>query len=692
MKRRFLMLLAVIVLAAALGPGLFAAAGAEESEAGISAPEGGGLAANLSEGDALAAGMLLKADLDAGDAVYDFVAPSGSVYDVWAFPAGEAEPRVSAWLWRGERLVAGGEGGMPALSLRLAAGTAYRLELSGSGQIRIELARHALSRCFALPIVLDSGGDAYSKAFVREGDAHWYALDADSAQPVSVLAAPTRQDMRLDALLFDGSGRLLGVGTPTDGGACLLDYVPEPGRRYRMRLCCTEGETGLYNLTLRRLPGDALPERVALSRHEMTIEGRDVARLTARLEPEGDGGALYWESSRPGVASVDARGEVTGRAPGTAVITVYAPGGARDSCAVEVRRVAVTGVALLSRQMTLCVGDDAAIECDVLPENASDTRLSYAAEPSGIVEIDGRGVLRGLAEGEATVTVRSADGDFFDALTVRVNPAPPRWRALLVGEQNYAEGVAAVRTGSINSVSGMRSMLENLSFDGARFQVATLLDASRDEVLAGIGNGFFDAGERDLSLFYITCHGYYAGGMTCLQMYDGSVLTAAELARALRAVKGDVLVIIDCCGSGGAIGRASSTADILKGIDAVFGGAVGPAVMGTSRFRVLASAALEQESYRVSFSSNAAESDMSTVFARALCEGGGWSVDRATRAAMRADRNYDGRVTLTELYNYTARRVMWYLNLTDTLNGGNGQYVQSVQLWPEGDGLVVMQR
>ena len=130
----------------------------------------------------------------------------------------------------------------------------------------------------------------------------------------------------------------------------------------------------------------------------------------------------------------------------------------------------------------------------------------------------------------------------------------------------------------------------------------------------------------------------------------------------------------------------------MKGIDAVYDGTVGPAVMGTSRFRVLASAALEQESYRVSFNSSAGESDMSTVFARALCEAGGWSVDRSARAALRADRNYDGRVTLTELYTYVARRVMWYLNLTGTLTGSEAQYVQTVQLWPEGDGLVVMQR
>lgn len=677
MKHRFLCALALVALAAAIWPGSIGVGFSEESTEAVDLP---------------ASGTFAEVDLDAGPAVYDFIAPSGSVYDVWLFPAEAEAPAVEAKLWRGDRLVAEGEGGMPALSLRLAAGVEYRLVLSGSGRGRLELARHALSRCYALPMLLKADGDAYSKAFVREGDAHWYAIDADSERPVSLLAVPGRQGMRLDALLIDDGGRLVKAGSHTAGGASLLDFVPETGERYWVRISCSEGGTGMYDLRLDRLTSDALPEQVILSRRSVTIEGRDTVTLTATVSPEGTADTLYWESAQNSVARVDSRGRVTGRAAGQTVITVTAPGGASDFCVVEVRPVAVTGVALLSRQMTLSVGDDAAIECDVLPENATNTRLVYEAKPEGIVGVDTHGVLRGIAEGDATVTVRSQDGGFSDSLSVHVNPAPRRWRALLVGEQNYAEGVAAVRTGSIHSVSGMRSMLENLSFDGARFQVNTLLDASRDEVLAGIENGFIEAGDRDLSLFYITCHGYYAGGMTCLQMYDGSVLAAAELAQALRKVKGDVLVVIDCCGSGGVIGRASSTADILKGIVGVFDGSLGPSVLGTSRFRVLASAALEQESYRVSFNSSAGESDMSTVFARALCEAGGWSIDRGANTALRADRNYDGRVTLTELYTYAARRVMWYLNLTATLTGVTDQYVQTVQLWPEGDGLVVMQR
>lgn len=672
-------ILILVLLASALGSGLLAFGEGADTPAYVR---------SLTTGD----GAMAEADLDRGEAAFRFVAPSGSVYDIWLFPAEEAEPAAHARLYRDGKLVAEGEGGMPALSLRLAAGAEYELRLTGSGRVRVELARHALSRCFALPVLLNASGDAYSKAFARPGDAHWYAVDAEDALPLALVGVPAEGGVRLDAMLLDESGRLLAQSAGTSGGACLLDFTPEPGRRYAVRVRSEEGATGLYELRLTRLAGGVLPDRVTLSRSSLVIEGRDSARLAAQVSPEGAGGILHWESSDAAVARVDADGRVTGVGPGRAVVTAYAAGGESDRCAVTVETVPVSAVALLSGQMTLAVGDDAAIECDVLPANASDPRLAYEAVPEGVVEIDRRGVLRGVAVGEATVTVRALDGGYSDVLSVKVTPAPRRWRALLVGEQNYASTVAAVRVGSIHSVTALRSMLESQSIDGAKYQVAALLDASRDAVLAGIDRAFSEAAEGDVSLFYITCHGYYEGGMTCLQMYDGSVLTAAELAAALRKVPGDVLAVIDCCGSGGVIGRASGTGDILKGIDAVFGGTVGPSVMATSRFRVLASAALEQDSYRVSFSQSAAETDMATVLARALCEAGGWSLERAARSAIRADRDYDGRVTLNELYAYTARRVMWLLNLTGDLTDARGRYVQTVQVWPEGDGTVVLGR
>ena len=672
MKRSFCHFLVLAVLAAALWPALCLGAGAEE-------------AAETTEAIYLQAGELAEADLGQSPA-FEFTAPSGGVYDVWLFPAGDAPIEARAELWQGEALAEAGEGTMPAISLRLTAGARYTLRLSGVGAARVEVARHALSRCFAMPLPLEAGGDSYAKAFARPGDAHWFAVDADSGQALALTGVPSEPGLRLRGLLFDDAGRLLAEAAQTPGGACLMDFAPEPGRRYLFRLTALDGATGLYALGLKAVGGAA--ETLALQPQALALSGRSFGKLAARRTPKGADAPVYWESSDPSVARVDANGLVAGVGGGEATVTAYAAGGASASCRVTVRYVPVSSVSLLSRRMALCVGDDAAIECDVQPANASDPRLIYEVSPEDVVEVDSRGVLRALKEGEATVTVRALDGGLADALTVSVNPAPRRWRALLVGEQNYASTVASVRTGSVNSVAGLRSMLEGLTLGGAKPRVDTLLDASRDGVLAAIAEAFSGTGERDVSLFYITCHGGYSGGMTYLKMYDGSMLSAAELALALRALKGEVFVVIDCCGSGGVLARASDTQDILKGIDAVFGGMVGPPVLGGSRFRVLASAALEQDSYRISFSGGAAESDMATVFARALCEAGGWSLDRAARSALRADADYDGAVTLNELYAYTARRVLWYLRLA----GGDDARAQSVQVWPEADGTVVFER
>lgn len=708
MVKRLSRLLALGMLAAALLPTPAAGAGAEAAgiikeaergaevavvleeeretqaaigaDAAVSTTNNGELA--FIEDAALAPGELREVALSDEAAGFAFVAPTGSVYDVWLFPAGDALATARAQLWQGDALVAESDGTMPALSLRLTAGATYALRLTGSGTVRLEIARHALSRCFDWPMGLDAAGDERAKVFARQGDAHWYAMEPAESGELALLGVPAEPGMALEARLFDADGRLLQTARTTDGGACLMRFEAEAGRRVLVRLTARGGATGLYNLRLVPLADDGAGQP-RLSRRVALLAGRSSCQLEAGAE-----GPIYWESSDPGVAIVDETGRVTGRGEGRAVVTAYAPGGASDRCLVSVRYVPVAGVNLLSHRMVLCVGDDAAIECDVRPGNATDPRLEYVAEPEGIVQIDRRGVLRGVGEGACTVTVRAVDGGWMDTLAVSVGPAPKRWRALLVGEQNYASTVAAVRTGSINSVSGLRSMLAQLSFDGARFQTTTLLDASRDGVLAGIRDAFADAAAGDVSLFYITCHGDYAQGMTRFRLYDGSVLTAAELARAFADVPGEVFLVIDCCGSGGVIGRASGTGDILKGVDAVFGGGVGPAVVDGSRFRVLASAALEQDSHRISFSGGAGESGMATVFARALCEAGGWDLERSAKSAMRADLDYDGAVTLNELHAYVSRRVMWYLNLA----GPDGQYAQSVQVWPEGLDEAVFER
>ncbi len=111
------------------------------------------------------------------------------------------------------------------------------------------------------------------------------------------------------------------------------------------------------------------------------------------------------------------------------------------------------------------------------------------------------------------------------------------------------------------------------------------------------------------------------------------MIAASDLERELRKIPGTVVVIADCCGSGGLIGQASSLEDFNRGIVQVFSGRIGSPSFAGSKYKVVASASLDQDSYRISFDENVTESDMATVLARALCDGAGWSLGSARRAA-----------------------------------------------------------
>ena len=58
---------------------------------------------------------------------------------------------------------------------------------------------------------------------------------------------------------------------------------------------------------------------------EDTVKAFDSIKLTAKTEPVGSAASsLEWESSNTAILTVDNTGNVTGVAPGTAIVTVHA--------------------------------------------------------------------------------------------------------------------------------------------------------------------------------------------------------------------------------------------------------------------------------------------------------------------------------------------------------------------------------
>ena len=618
----------------------------------------------------LAPGALLELELSSQAQVLAFTPAANGEYGLYAFPDGETS--VHAELLAGDRLLAEADGGdgLKLLGRRLIAGTEYHIRLTGAGCVRVELTRTTLSRCFDQPLELT---DEYTKLIARAGDVHWYAVTAEAAANALLSVSNLAPGLRLRAWLFDGEGRLLTGSDALPSGSCALGAAMGQGQTLWLRIAAEDGAVGQYRLKVHW--GEARPAaaELRLSVSELRLTGRDSAELTVTALPEGASGLVIFDSSDHFVAEA-ADGAVKSRMDGRATITAYAFGGAMAQCTVEVSRVAVEGVSLSERRMTLKVGETHALQVTLSPENATDRRVTFVTDDEKIVTVDASGTLTAVGEGTARVVAIAADGSFTDMAYVAVEPAGRRYRALLIGEEEYASTVDKRRPGATLSVDSLASMLRQSEHEGEDYAVTTLMDAPRDQVIAAIRSAFADAAQQDLSIMYITCHGFYRSGMTFFVMADGSVLAASDLEAELRRIPGEILVLADCCGSGGLMGGA---AELTEGVTGAFRGAVGSAVVRGSRIRVIASAGLDQDSYRISFSD---ESGMATVFARALCDAAGWSIDRGAPGSMGADTDYDGAITFEELCRYTARRVQWYLQLA-------GGYEQDVRFSPEGDDL-----
>ena len=622
---------------------------------------------------------LLHANLSRAEFEFDYTPFANSEYALWLFSADGGEVQARAELLLNGEIIASGEGRGELLSAWLVADTQYTIRVHGSGNAVIEVARNTLSRCYAQPLdALEN--QSQGKIIAREYDAHWYRFTAGDDTLLMLTCVPEEQKLELSAALFDDSGAMISYFNGLSGGAGMLLAETETGRDYYVRVCAPKGGTGYYSLSLTRSSGPEFDHALRFDALEYSLAVGDEMNLAGHVT----GSPLLWVSDQPEVAVVSQDGHVMGVGEGIASITAH---GLSSSavCRVVLTHVPLEGLDIPD-EIVLPAGDSLEIPLQMTPENASDRRLRYIIADTSVASVNRSGIITGIKEGETGLTVRSADGSISDAARIRVTPAQRKYRALLIGEQNYPFSENTRRNGSENSVNAIASLLETADFGGAGFEINTAADLSKAELIARIRTDFSDAKEQDVSLLYITSHGSYEGGMSFLELSDGSTLSARDLERELRGIPGTIIVMIDCCGSGGAIGAASPSLEFAKGITGAFSGA---AIRG-SKYKVICSAGLDQDSFRIAFNENADSGVMATVFARALCDGAGWSIDRDTRKSMSADRNYDGAITMDELAGYMTSRVNWYLEIASGLTGED--YRQSVQVYPKGDPFILFER
>lgn len=111
-------------------------------------------------------------------------------------------------------------------------------------------------------------------------------------------------------------------------------------------------------------------------------------------------------------------------ADGVRGLCVYGAKPLKADCVVTANvalgSIPVTGISLNKAVMTLAVGGTDVLVATAIPANATNQEVTYASSAAAKATVDQNGVVTGVAAGEATITVTTADGNKTAICTVTV--------------------------------------------------------------------------------------------------------------------------------------------------------------------------------------------------------------------------------------------------------------------------------
>lgn len=169
-------------------------------------------------------------------------------------------------------------------------------------------------------------------------------------------------------------------------------------------------------------------ETVTPSQQTMSIKVGDADKeLSFTVAPDNaTNKALDITSSDPTVATY-VSGKVHALKAGKTDIVATAQDGSGVSgkCAVTISAadVAVTGVTIAPKTASIKVGETQQLTPNVAPVNATNKAVTYSSSDDTKATVNASGLVTGVAEGTATITVKTSDGAKTDTSVITVSAA-----------------------------------------------------------------------------------------------------------------------------------------------------------------------------------------------------------------------------------------------------------------------------
>ena len=204
------------------------------------------------------------------------------------------------------------------------------------------------------------------------------------------------------------------------------------------------GKKIVYQVTV--VPQSA--QEIVLNKHEANLYTGASVALSAQVLPKGCNDVVLWNSSDPGIATVDENGRVTAVAQGDVTITAYSAtsGDAVDVASIHVLTKATSFTwdtvpdnmkPLKTVKYGIAVGDEMELCVKIIaPENCNDT-ITWTTSNKSVVAITDyvngmNGVhITGLKKGTATITAKTGSGK---SITYTINVVPESAQQIIINK------------------------------------------------------------------------------------------------------------------------------------------------------------------------------------------------------------------------------------------------------------------
>ena len=253
---------------------------------------------------------------------------------------------------------------------------------------------------------------------------------------------------------------------------------------------------------------------VSLNNSSLTLNIGGTNTLIATVLPtNATNQNIVWSTNDSAVASVS-NGVVTGLSTGTAIIRATTEdGGYSASCTVTVKvaTVSVQGVTLSPNTLSLKVGETSRLTANISPSNATNQNVIWSSNSSAASVSNG--LVTANSAGQATITVRTEDGNYTASCVVTVSEVST---TVSVTGVTLSTNTLSIKTGETANLTA------NIRPSNATNKNVTW--STNDSTIASVSNGVVTAHTKgQATIRVITEDGNYSD--TCIVTVSETVTT-----------------------------------------------------------------------------------------------------------------------------------------------------------------------